>query len=240
MIIDLNVADIQRNLYEKKTIWNIRAPEEKFSLFRFKLAMTMKDSSDVMANSTIDITKRYAEWEKPLYNNAISSIGKTTYKQNKPLAASVEMKKLRQERKELKVKYQAETNPEKRKETIHQYITKQNQIKKQAIEEETRRVTKRFEKMKEEGQPGFWKERKMLNKDDSDKWLITKDSDGKRIYDQELNKENIAKYYENLYKKAEHGCLGCFYMQKLFQFVLTSLYESLFICWFIRLSVTNF
>ena len=32
-------------------------------------------------------------------------------------------------------------------------------------------------------------------------WLITKDMEGKRIFDPGLNKENVANYYEDLYSR---------------------------------------
>ena len=204
IMIDLHVEDTHKNTEDKKTMWNVRAPAEKFSLFRYKLAMTIGDAKDVMTNNMIDISERYTAWEKLLYKNAISSIGKTTFKPGKPIKVSNEMKKLRRERKELKEMYQAEVDPIKRKNTIHQYISKQKEMKEQAVKEESQRIAKRFEKMKETGKNGFWKEIKQLKKDESDKWLITKDNDGKRIFDQKLNKENIANYYENLYKKGEY------------------------------------
>ena len=53
---------------------------------------------------------------------------------------------------------------------------------------------------------GFWKERKRLKREDGSQWLITKGKDGKRIFDPEMNKQNIAEYYEGLYGKrpAQH------------------------------------
>jgi hypothetical protein len=49
----------------------------------------------------------------------------------------------------------------------------------------------------------FWKERRYLTKSDETDFLITKDPNGKRIYDPEKSKENVALYYENLYKQEE-------------------------------------
>ena len=50
---------------------------------------------------------------------------------------------------------------------------------------------------------GFWKERRQMKRDDSSTWLITKDKTGKRIFDPEINKENMASYYENLYRSKQ-------------------------------------
>ena len=55
--------------------------------------------------------------------------------------------------------------------------------------------------MKENGNKGFWKERKLIKRDEGSSWLITKDKDRRQIFDPESNKENIARYYEDLYSK---------------------------------------
>ena len=40
-----------------------------------------------------------------------------------------------------------------------------------------------------------------MRKDHVLEWLRTKDDTGKRLYDVDSNKENMASYYENLYKR---------------------------------------
>ena len=59
--------------------------------------------------------------------------------------------------------------------------------------------------MDDKSRGSFWKERKLLKKDDTRSWLITKSSHGERIFDPEKNKENMAQYYENLYKKQHYA-----------------------------------
>ena len=100
----------------------------------------------------------------------------------------------------MKIEFQNETESDKKKEKMNNYISKQKEIKELAINEESERVMKRFEKMRAAGVNGFWKERKRMTKDESSSWFITKDNEGKRIFDAELNKENIANYFETLYK----------------------------------------
>ena len=78
--IAVNVEDVQRNSQQRKTMWNVKASDEKFSLLRFKLATTITESNAIMSNNTSDISERYGKWENLLYKNAISSIEKTTYK----------------------------------------------------------------------------------------------------------------------------------------------------------------
>ena len=40
-----------------------------------------------------------------------------------------------------------------------------------------------------------------MKNDEGSSWLITKDGEGKRIFDPDKNKENIAHYYEDLYSR---------------------------------------
>ena len=58
----------------------------------------------------------------------------------------------------------------------------------------------RFERMiNNANNGGFWKERRTMNRDEASTWMITKDPEGKRIFDPKENDENIACYYEKLY-----------------------------------------
>ena len=56
--------------------------------------------------------------------------------------------------------------------------------------------------IEEANKGGFWKERRRMNRDEASTWMVTKGEDGNRIFDTEGNKENIASYYEKLYKKS--------------------------------------
>ena len=157
------VKDLRKNLKKRffaqklqeagnnsKSAWNIIhrfigkavVTENTCNTF-FKDGERISDDSDIaesfctfyssIALDTIDMSERYATWERLLYKNAISSIGKTTLKLGKPLKASQEINRLRQERKEMKRMYRAETDPIRKKETVRKYIAKQKEIKEQAI-----------------------------------------------------------------------------------------------------------
>ena len=150
------------------------------------------------------LTDRYTKWEKLLYKAAITTIGKTTLKNKGPQKASEDIKRLRMERREKKKEFEKETSPGKKKTRMHEYIQKQIEIKEKVLEEESNRMNKRFEKMQEErNNEGFWRERRLMKKDESSNWYITKDSHGNRIFDPEQNKDNIANYYEDLYSKKQ-------------------------------------
>ena len=45
-----------------------------------------------------------------------------------------------------------------------------------------------------------------MNRDETPNWMVTKGPDGERILDPERNKENVASYYEDLYKNKNEPC----------------------------------
>ena len=204
ILVEVQVSKTRRCKMTKKTGWNIYASDEKFALFREKLAVLKDKAEKIMAETEKSITERYTAWEKLLYQAAISTIGKTTYKVGKPPKASSTVVNLRKERRRLKNAFEKETCRVKKKERRNEYIQKQREIKEQIELEESQQIDAKFEKMKRNGMDGFWNARKKTKKDDSSSWLITKDEDGKRIFDPEMNKENVAGYYEDLYKKKPH------------------------------------
>ena len=67
--------------------------------------------------------------------------------------------------------------------------------------QQTSNIQKKLEKMAPENSfQTFWKERRKLVRDDESTWQVTKDDQGRRIFDPEENRINVANYYENLYK----------------------------------------
>ena len=75
-------------------------------------------------------------------------------------------------------------------------------MRKTVEREEVERMKIRFEKMMSEGVNGFWRERRLMKRDETDEWIIMKNEEGKRIFDPEENKETIATHYEKLYARA--------------------------------------
>ena len=49
----------------------------------------------------------------------------------------------------------------------------------------------------------LWNVRRAHKQDKTSEWMVVKDKDGKRVYDQERNKETRASYYEDLYSKKD-------------------------------------
>ena len=201
ILVEVELTKVKKHKPQKATRWNLGAPNEKFALFRQKLEKATAEAQEIMSNREKTITDRYTAWEKLLYKTAISTIGKTTSKPGKTLKTSLTMKNMREERRQLKKDFQNEQCPTLKIGKMKEYIKKQHEIKEHAIVEESQKVCERFQKMSVNGSNGFWKERKLMKRDEGSSWLITKDKEGKRIYDPDQNKENIANYYEDLYSR---------------------------------------
>ena len=139
---------------------------------------------------------------KEVERAATNSIGKTTFKNNGTEKFSRDVSQLRQEKRKMKKQFLLEANTETKKVLLQKYKEKQTELKEKIQQEQKQKLELRFEKMIEsKNSDMFWKERKRMNRDVSLELLITKDENGKRLYDAEKNKENIARYYENLFSK---------------------------------------
>ena len=201
ILVQLEVTKVQQHKESKRTTWNLKAPMEKVEQFQERLRTSRGKATSLMKDCTKSMDERYHAWEQLLFKAAISTIGKTTVK-SKSLQTSQTMKTLRDQRREAKKAYESESNPEVKKKLLDEYFRKQREVRDQATYEECEQIKGRLQRMERERVPGqFWKERKLMKKDETSSWLITKDSDGQRIYDPESNKENIANYYEQLFSK---------------------------------------
>ena len=89
-----------------------------------------------MNNSSFSITERYKKWNNLVYKAAMKSFGKTTYKQGSNPKPSLEMTQLREERRQLKKRFEEENDYVKKKVYLEQYVIKQNEIRIKAYEEE--------------------------------------------------------------------------------------------------------
>ena len=202
ILVDLQIPETATHKAAKLTTWNIKASTEKYIQFRARLRRAVREATKIMANRDVPMAQRYLRWERLLYQSLISTIGKTTIRLTNTHPPSKELKRLRKERKELKLQFEEENDPSLKKVKMDLYIQKQHEIKDKVNEEEEKRIHSRFEKMREDkSNRKFWNERGMMKRDQSSSWLVTKGSDGKRIFDPDMNKENIANFYENLYKE---------------------------------------
>ena len=195
-------VQLELNKTEKKKsqspVWRLNAPAEKWEDFRNALSTV---DFDMQKNMQANITDVYHNWKKCIDKVALNTIGKTTRKSSNQMFESVNLKILRQERREAKKSYEQENDPAQKQQKKEIYIEKQKSVKFQLEKEENERTEHKVKQILSGNKNLFWKERSSLIKNVNDDWNVTKDSKGDRIYDAEKNKENIALHYENLYKR---------------------------------------
>ena len=196
IIISINPKEVPSNFNQRHVGWRIKAPEHKWEDFRRKLAL--------LSQSNASMTENHADMLKKIEGAALSSIGKTTFKGQKKIQASEMVKTLRQERRVIKKQYMI-ANYDQKAYFKQLYIQKQNEVRAQMEEDKKLELESKIQKMITSGdQTMFWKEKSKLSKNYTDNWLITKDENGKRLFDPTENKMNIANYYEKLYAKQEN------------------------------------
>ena len=200
IVAGISLNEVPKAPIKCVTDWNFRAPPECWQSFRNELRRMTNQAHDIMENRITCITSRYQKWEQLLYKAAIKTIGRTTWKSDKKKCPrSVQL--LREQKKKLKREFEAETDQHKKGVKLQQYLHKQKELYEKAEEEEENEVKNKFAKMvNEANNGGFWKERRALNRDEGATWGVMKGEDGKRIFNDDQNKENIASYYEKLYR----------------------------------------
>ena len=200
ILIDMMIEKIDFSQINTITEWNKKASPEKWEEFRRELEKQENEAWELMSKTDLSMTERYNKWEKLIYKAAMKTIGKTTFKIGGPLKQSQAMLKLKKEKIECKKSYETEENYDAKGEKLQLYIDKQNEMRELLDREEKERINKKFQKMINEGNNGFWGEIRFSNIDEAPNWMVSKGPDGKRILDPEMNKENMASYYEKLFK----------------------------------------
>ena len=202
ILVDVHLESEPKS-QQKVTKWNINAPPEAWALFREQLSKYKDFAEEIMNDTDISISERYKQWDNLIQKAAWKSIGKTTIKPGQAPKPSLEMQKFRAERNEARKDFERESDPTRKLVYLNNYREKQEDVRALARKEEEEEVTRKFETMIQQGSNGFWKERRAMNTDRTSEWMIIKDENGKRIFDQEKNKDTIASYYEKLYSNGE-------------------------------------
>ena len=202
IIIEVNMDNTEMMKPEKVTTWRLNAPQEKWEEFRENLERLHNNTAVIINDPGANHSEKYDRWLGTIKKAALNSIGMTTLK-DKTGPKSAELKLLREERRKVKKLFE-KTEGETKVKMKEAYITKQIQVRAQIEKEQKEDIEKRLQRMcHDKSHQTFWKERKKLLHQDGTTWQITKDKNGKRLYDPEQNRENIAWYYENLYKQTE-------------------------------------
>merc|ERR1712228_1143108 len=119
--LELKITSTNYPKPEKRTSWNIRAPEAKWEIFAKEINRRFKKAKAIISNPTIDINTKYNKWFQELENAARKSIGKTTIKEGRKEKPSEIIKQFNQEKKQLRVKIQGEKDLSQKESLIKVY-----------------------------------------------------------------------------------------------------------------------
>ena len=188
----------ENRFQENKEIIHLNARPESWKCYREKIKNLSAKTDLNLATNPSDI---YSDWIQKIETAASSTLGTKKVKTTNEFQ-NYELKKLRKERRFAKMKFQ-HAPPNQKVLTKEIYISKQNEVRDLITTLKAKRIEKSFKKMIEDkSQTQFWKERKKYLGTDKSDWNITKDNiNGRRLFTPEENMDNIANFYENLYKK---------------------------------------
>ena len=121
---------------------------------------------------------------KKIEGAAWASISKITSKSKKVEKFSVKVKQLRRHKREIKKRLKRNMGDQ--SQTLSEYKLLQNEIKKQILQERTEKENEQLKKMTaDKTRVLFWKERKKLRRNQTNKCLTIKNDQGDRVYDPE-------------------------------------------------------
>ena len=200
--IDMTITNPYQIKPIKRTGWNLKAPEEKWTQFEEQLRKLQTDAKKIIEDDNSEFEEKYKKWYNQIDNAARSTIGKTTYKESYKAKPSQETKLLREKKKELKKCIQNEKDIERKQPLVNEYKRIQEIAKEQIMKEKAEMIKRKFEKIKNDKTgKSLWKEKKIVTRNPALETLSIKNDRGERQYLPEDIKATTANYYENLYKK---------------------------------------
>ena len=203
--INLTLHGTHQPKTTKRTVWNIHAPDTQWTSFAKELERQYAKTKAIITNPTENIDTKYKKWFNELENAARRTIGKTTIKDGKREKPSTEVKKFNEQKKALKSRIQQETDQNIKNSFIREYKEIQEKTKKQIVHEKTNSIKEKLEKITvEPSQNALWKEKRRVLRNPTMECVIVKDKEGKRHFDPDSIKENVAAYYEELYSMKEY------------------------------------
>ena len=199
--IYLTISSIEKIKVEKRTGWNLRAPEEKWNEFNDQLIINKRKANEILKDETKPFDTRYKHWYNYLEGIARGTIGKTTFTKKKETTTK-EIKELQRQKKEKNKEIHQEKNKEERMKKIEECKVIQEQIRRQCIIEKAKTIEEKFTQViSDKSRRSFWDLKRQLSNDPSQDLLIVKNENGVRQFDPEGNKETYASYYEQLFKR---------------------------------------
>ena len=198
--LELNINNANKTKMIKKTDWNMRASNEKWTKFGDELTSKTEKAKQFLHQTDIPFQDRYIKWYNELNNAAMNSIGKTTFKEGGQEKFSEEVNNLRRSKKTLKTSIRNETDYGKRQDAVQHYKEIQDKITKKIGEERKENIKQKLEKIAaDKSKSTFWKEKKKLSRDPVLQALTIKDKNGLRQFQPDAVKYHTAQYYQNLY-----------------------------------------
>ena len=204
IIIDLAIKNIDKTYSVKRTTWNIRAPEQKWTAFKDDIGKKLDKARGNLDDNTKSINEKYKRWLKEIEESAWKTIGKTTFREQRVEKFSEELNDMRKKKAPLKRQIQQANDTEQKQNLIQQYKILQENIQEQIISERTEKIKQKFIQLNEDrSQKTFWKVKKEASKNPALEAMIVKDENGTRVYSPGQIKNVTAKYYRDLYKRKE-------------------------------------
>ena len=199
--INLSIPNIDKYKKEKQVVWNIGAPEEKWSEYRKELTKRQPKITAKMQNENIEMEQKYAKMVKEIDTAARNTIGKTTIKTNTRMKQSNEVKEINKSKRDLRHKIQKENDTLIRADLIHSHKELQDRAKRLQILEKTNEIEKKLEKLiNDKTNRALWQLKKAVTRNPTAESMIVKNLRGERQFNPEYIKEATASYYEALYK----------------------------------------
>ena len=209
--VRISMESINHVTREKTVRWRLNAPAEKWQDFQSRLAQESNISAEII-DRMAGMNEKYKAWKSILENAALETIGKTTLRPGSMKRESVIVRSIREEKKQARKTFERCVDYENKESLKDEYIKKQNELRTQIQLEHIEDIKGKFAMMTNKGSNGFWKEVKKNKRDVMSDWMCLKDNNGQRILDPDVQKETMAKYYEDLYsfdsqmeKHCHHG-----------------------------------
>ena len=203
--INLNIHGTHHPKTNKRTCWNIHAPDTKWTSFTRELNKRYAKAKAIITNPSEGIDIKYKKWLKELENAARTTIGKTTIKEGAKVKPSETVKHYNDQKKALKTRIQQINDIEEKSNLINAYKEIQEKTREQIVIEKTEAIKEKLEKIANgPNQNALWKEKRRVLRNPTMENVIVKDKEGKRQFEPTSIKESIASYYEELYSKKDY------------------------------------
>ena len=128
IILSIEIENLDRTRINKRTIWNLKASQEKWDKYGDELNKRCEKASAILMDPHVPINTKYKRWFQEIDQAARITIGKTTVKTGGKEKVSAEVKKLQTLKKEKKKEIKRETDITTRNSLILQYKDIQNGI----------------------------------------------------------------------------------------------------------------